>query len=399
MDNEQSQVEDASSTLTDQAVEESGVATAEVTPEIERKFNEVFGSGGDDKRASKARPDGAGKPRPTGKSDLIRRKQEEAESLSSLDDAEDEDLREGDISKDDQDEQDDDEDSQEDEARGKGSKSKVGKDGSDATPTLDPVLRHAARRGGFTNDEIDQLVRENPELAERTFEKLHQSFSGLSAKYSQLAMAAQANDERTQQARTAKTVKPVESASEGEDLLKAIYGEQLPGFTEKWGEDFVGEVLKPLVDNFQRPIAEMYESFQRSQREQVANEASQFFKSIDSNLTELYGGKTPTREQIAARQELAILADRIRIGAKMQGEQLSVTEALDLACMSHAREHLGKIERKKLVEQVRRRSQGVVTRPSQRKSVPEGRRSGEKSIQTAIEAYSSRMAELGLGDD
>ncbi|MFP3344486.1 hypothetical protein R0J87_18575, partial [Halomonas sp. SIMBA_159] len=47
---------------------------------------------------------------------------------------------------------------------GASGRGKPGEDGGE--PTLDPVLRHAAKRAGWKDDEIDELVAAKPEVAE-----------------------------------------------------------------------------------------------------------------------------------------------------------------------------------------------------------------------------------------
>jgi hypothetical protein len=47
--------------------------------------------------------------------------------------------------------------------------------------TLSPVLRQAAKRNGWEDADIDQLYAANGPVAERTFERLQESYNGLSA--------------------------------------------------------------------------------------------------------------------------------------------------------------------------------------------------------------------------
>ena len=355
-----------------------------VTPEIEAKFAEVFGNG----------DSGAGEASAT-----ARQRQADVEQQEELDEA----AQAADASSpagDDPDgsaKQDDDPTKKPDPK----AKAAVAPASEEATATLSPVLRHAAQRAGWSKEDIDGFYAQNPALAERTFERLHGSFNDLSARYAQLGRTQ--NPAKPQTAPAATAAQPATPASTSH--LDALYSEAgLKKFGEDNGEDLVEKLLKPLgaevIEPFRQMKAELQQMkawVQAQQSEALAKEVNLVFKGWEDGFADLYGknGQT-TKEQHDARAQVAQLADQIVAGAAMQGIELSVSDALERAHALFTADRRNEIERKRLVAEVKTRSNRITARPTQRKvarTVDDGAARSEKA---AMEAVGNFWAERGL---
>lgn len=255
-------------------------------------------------------------------------------------------------------------------------------EGADEASTLSPILRHAAKRAGWEDGDIDELAKANPAMAEKTFSKLLRSFNDLSAEYGRLGAAP---------AVTAQPIAAPQATPRPDDLLSSLYGpDKITKIRETFGPDFVEEVLQPLV----APVQELMHRARQQEMEVNAREIGEFFGGLPKEFSDLYGsGNKVSEAQMEARFTLGRMADQQRRGAASVGVHLSVKEALDNANLQFAAQHLSEIERKRITGQVKKRSSQITQRPSQRSRYSAA---GEPSIEAAQEAYAKRAAELGL---
>ena len=350
-------------------------------PEIQEAFDGLFGTGR--KQAPKEAPSQATR-RANSQTE-----EEDAEELADLEGADED----SELPKQDEQEGPDEEDADEPDAQ----EDESGQEGD--TPTLSPVLRQAAKRAGWSDEDIDALATEKPELAEQTFQRMLQSFNSLSAEYGRLgasqqqgggpAQPPQQQQFPPQQQPQQQQMTPPPQQDEGMNLLQELYGEQLPTLQQKYGQDFVNDILTPLV----RPVQQLQQQYQAQQQQAVAQEIGQFFSNLPEEFSELYGkGDQVNEDQYGARARLAQLADQIQWGASRQGVELSVSEALERANLMHAAEHMEALTRKRITQSVKKRSKQLTNRPSQRKSAAPQ----EGSEKSAEEAYRRRAAELGI---
>ena len=358
----------------------SDPASTLVTPEMEDAFKAVFGDDQPDDSLDVTIQ------RPT-RTERMQAKQEEAESIASLEGADErEDGVEGLLEETPAKEADGEESQKEEEPAEKAET--VSKDGEEST--LPPVLRHAAKRNGWDDQEIDQLWDSNPDVAERTFQRLHASYSDLSAQFAKLGQAK--DDVGSQANKDKKEVEP--SNTPNVDFLTQLYGqEKLEEFKNSYGEDFVKDVISPLL----KPVDEMYDHYQSQQQQVIFGQVNGFFNDLPEEYHELYGhGEDLSEAQIKNREAVCGLGDQVRSGASLQGLDMAVTEALDRSVSMHSTEHLESINRQKLAKKVRNRSSKITSRPTQRRqSEAEGHSSG-RSESKAQEALAARMAELGI---
>lgn len=276
----------------------------------------------------------------------------------------------------------------------------------DAASTLSPVLRQAAMRAGWDDKSISELHKQNPQMAEETFNRLLKSYNDLSAEYGRLGQGVMTNTDGTptqpfaqqfQQPQTPPQVpqqqppQPVTSPQQQAGLLGQLYGqEQVTALSEKYGADFMSDVVQPLL----APVQQMMQFVEQQQTQAMADQVNTYFGGLDEGFHDLYGNKGEvTEDQFENKTHVAMMADQIRTGARKQGIELPVSECLGRANMMFAAEHLGKLERKKITQQVQKRSKQLTQRPSQRQVV---RKTGERSDEAAADALSARAHELGL---
>lgn len=345
-------------------------------PEMQAVFDRVFGDGGQS---------GEGKT-PTAASRAERtREEEEAEELETVDVDEDEPGQDG-----------DDEDGG---AEAAGKDAEPGRDVEEepvekaVDSTLSPVLRQAALRAGMSSEEIEEAHKGNPELSERLFGKLLANFNDLSTAYGRMGQPVnQYTPPPTQQQPPAQA--PPAANAQDEDLLTRLYGgnKNIQALKEKYGEEAMEDLIKPLTG----PLQEMMSMMDDQRTDAMAREVNGYFSALDKDFVELYGAQDEvTEEQRETRLKVCQLADQIRDGASRQGIELRVSECLDRANMMHASEHLGSLERKKILSEVKnKRSRQLTARPSQRA----GRSSADRprSKEKAMDAFAARAQELGV---
>lgn len=358
-----------------------------VTEELAAEFDRVFGS--NEPEASSPTSDGSKEPTAVDR----QRAEEEAEELEGLEGASGEDLKGEQFGKD--------EPKAGDEKKPVGSQEPgKAKDDSGAEPesTLPAYLRHAAKRAGWDDDDIKGLYEQNPDLAIRSFSKLHDSFSDMASRYGQIGQmsAMQQGQPVASPQHPVPQAPPPTQADPLQAFLQQRYGDKLGTFNERFGEGFVDDILKPLAE----PVSRMESEYQSQHQAAVGQEVQAFFKQMPTDYDDLYGkGAQVTDEQSLARQEVFQLADWIRAGAQQSsGVQLSVGDALDYAVTKHSAPHMALIERQRLTASIKKRSSKITSRPTQRKSAPEAA-DQPKGIESAMAAYTQRAGELGFGVD
>lgn len=263
-------------------------------------------------------------------------------------------------------------------------------------PTLNPLLRHAARRAGWSDEDIDELATAKPELADKTFKKLLGSFNDLSAQYGRLGQVGEppAAPPGYPPGYAAGGYAPGAVATpqpqpQQPNMLQQLYGPKLQTFQEKYGADFVEEVLGPLVG----PMQTMMDNSERQKIQSIGKEIGDFFKGLPDDFGSMYGeGAQVSEDQFNSRRTVAMRADQIRYGASRQGIELSVSECLERANMEFASEHMATLERKRITDEVKARSEQITERPTQT-GAPTGQ-PAERSKAAAEAAYAQRAVEL-----
>jgi hypothetical protein len=354
-----------------------------VTPEIEAKFAEVFGGGSASGEAS-----ATARQRQT---DI-----EQQEELAEAAQATDADSPAGD-------DLDGSAEQTDDRAKKPDPKSNPATSAADdATTALSPVLRQAAERAGWSKEDIDAFYGQNAALAERTFERLHGSFNDASNRYAELGKARGTAQQPAPQTPAAPMAP---AAPAGAGLLDALYTEGgLKQFGENNGEELVEKLLKPLGTEVIQPFRQMKAELeqmrawvQAQQADALVKEVDLVFKGWEGEFTDLYGKNgQATPQQQEARAQVAQLADQIAAGAAMQGIPMSVSDALGRAHALFTADRRHEIERKRLTEQVKTRSNRLTARPTQRKIARTVEDGAARSEKAAMEAVGHFWAERGM---
>lgn len=393
------------STATDSGADIAAIVS---DPGWRERFDSVFGGHDLDPNPAAGTDGGNGRAR-----NAAQDAEEEAESLASLEDADENDVPESFLDRD-RENQEQDDTADEDDAEGEANASRTtppsqdkraGKDA--ATATLDPALRHAARRAGWEDGEIDAFIESAPDQAEATFHRLKRSYDDLTTRYAALGaqnpgQAAQPDSGAQQpQAPASQTPpSPPATAQQTNDLLEQLYSpEDLRALRQEFDTKTLQRLVSPLLahrsSQLDPRVQAVINDYEARAAWSTQQEISGFWtKTVPSEYQEIYGSKDATQQQYDLRLEVARLADQIRTGAAIHGEDMSVSDALEMAMHMHATPHLGAIERRKLTQQVSRRSSQRTARPTQRSGRPDS--TPAKGEDAAMDAYRQRAAELGI---
>lgn len=228
------------------------------------------------------------------------------------------------------------------------------------TPTeLDQTLRLAAAQFGWGEEQINDFYAANPTMAVSTFEKLAETYTDLSRQYLAPTGSPVAPVPQSQQT----PAQPESPTSK----LDALYSD-LAAFAEGNGEDIVERLLKPLKAEVIEPLRELMAQNQVRQQELSRSEARQSFQGLAAKFGEVYGADTKplSAEQQEARQTLGFLADQLRAGAKMQGRDLSIPDAINRAHLIVSADRRDKVVRNEIKQQVTKRASGLTAKPTQR---------------------------------
>ena len=356
-----------------------------LTPELEAKINEVFDKeSSSDRKEARATPPQAQRKRQTQSS-------EEAESVN------DELAEPGS------------DETQTDQPTDQ-PKQPVGKEVIEDDPitTLDPVLRKVAQRAKWTDEQLREALDLNPEATTNTLKTLHGSFNDLSARFASFAnppqnQGYQQPPETYQQPQyqqpQRQPVQPSPASGGGKQVLEQLFGKDYEAkLAVNYGDTFIEDVINPLLGTVIEPVMRMQQEVERQRVLAVADEVNKTFGELSKQLPDVYGDPSKnrlTQEQDAFRQQVLVYADQIRSGATMQGVPMSVSEAIENAHLAVASQHLQRIEREKLTQQVTDRSRRITARPTQRGFTGAGK-GMVKSREAAIAAFEQKAAEMGL---
>lgn len=268
-------------------------------------------------------------------------------------------------------------------------------DTADDAPTVHPLLRDAASRTGWSDDEIDDHIESvGIDKAERDFQRLFDSLNSVATQFGRLGGA---QNNAAGQIIPAGNRSQQQPGAEPVGLLNQLFGDDVDRFDDIYGEGFTDRVIKPLVDNVVQPFQRMQQEMQQERIQALATEVGSFFDSQKDFAKTFGAGQTRTREQAEARWQVGQLADQIRAGAALQGVQVSVKEALDMAMRQFVAPQLQEQMRKRISDQIRKRSSRITARPTQRNSnAPAAGQPGAKNKANAIGAVAQAMDELGI---
>lgn len=257
--------------------------------------------------------------------------------------------------------------------------------------TLDPSLIQAAKRNKWTDEQIDRLVKADPELAKQTFGNLHGAYNDLSQQYARLAAAGQQRPQQQQQPGAQQQQPPAQQQTPAG--LDALYA-KLEEFAKNNGSELVDQLIKPLYAEVIQPFRQMQAAYATQQRAAMASEINNVFKGFGDHWKDTYGeaGKL-NAQQNEARFTVARMADQIRSGANLQGIEMPVGEALDRAHALFTADRQQQAARQEIAGQVQRRSKAISARPTQRRNAGQDGARGDKAALAAVQDFWSSRGE------
>lgn len=262
----------------------------------------------------------------------------------------------------------------------------------EALATLDPVLRRQAQRAGWTDEEIAEAIRLNPDAALRQFEKLHGSWNDLSRKWGQMGSAAAQQPQAQQQPQPQQQRPQLGQQQQPATSLDALFSDEgLRQFAEENGQDIVEKLIKPIRDEIVQPFRQLQEFYRSQRQDMIAQQVGGVFKSWEGDHSQFFGTtKAVSQEQAENRYRVAQMADQISIGASQQGVRMGMEEAFERALAILTEPHRSAIERKKLTSAIQNRSARLTTRPTQRQTpqtAADGAKRSDKAAMTAVENW------------
>lgn len=256
-----------------------------------------------------------------------------------------------------------------------------------ANDPINPLLRMAANEMGWSDEKIDRLLKADPELAQETMQTLADTYTNLSRQFLTPGSPVIPG--------TQPATNPPAQPEAPTSKLDQFYT-QIEAFAETNGED-LANFAKALKSELIDPVRDILASNQAKQQELFATEARQTVATLGEKFSQFYGKDDKALSAIETnnRAYLAQVADQLRAGAKAQGRDLSIKDAINRAHLLVTADHRDQVVRKNIKEQVQSRAQQITAKPTQRR---DPRLVSGRSTANAIEAASRKMAELGIED-
>ena len=256
-------------------------------------------------------------------------------------------------------------------------------------PTLNPILRQAAKRSGWEDDAIDEFWTANAQFAEKTFHRMHDAQNELTAQYAQIGRQRMQGGEQP----PARGEAPARQPAQGKpkSFIEGLYGsERLEAARERYGDSFIPDVLEPLV----APLQEMYQHFEDQRAQALGNQVESFFSGLPQEFESMYGKQgSRNKAHIEVMKQVGTMADEIMAGATLRGVEMPIGEALSRAHAYYAGDFIETLARKRVTQQVKTRNRQITQQPTQRRAAG-GVVEGRKNLQSAMAAYAEKAAEL-----
>lgn len=288
----------------------------------------------------------------------------------------------------------------------------------------------AARRRGRTDDDISRLIEVDSDIAHRTFERDLQDANELSARFASLGRAEMQRQNRIgeiaggqpgqlslQPVDSLAPIAPTGTAPAAQSYVQPTQTNQqsspLMGLTfdksihESVEPEFSKGVLAPL-EQFSAHLAQQVEALnqasrqtvdhiQKNQRDVEVARMDQFFNKQE-HFADFYGVDKHcsqlSKEQADSRDRVIQTADAIRTGSYIQGEDMTETQALDMAHDLVTAKQQRQSVRREIAGQVVDRDRRATMRPSRRGG---GVDTGSKDpYAKAIATAERKMRTIGL---
>lgn len=250
--------------------------------------------------------------------------------------------------------------------------------------------RRAAIHQGWTEDEVTDFFKSNPEQAVKTFEKIYNSTNYITEQTAALGRIAQAEQKR----KTDEELKTAQSKPKFRDaieVLKKKYGEDDPALVEMM------EIIAQQNEELHNTISSLKGKEQPQMSEsdkKIWDTITGFFNDPNIAVYEpFYGksdkdgqwGRTLTGEQHQNRMKVLEKADQIVAGAKLQGKDMKYEDALLQAHFVVSDKVRGNVARQDLIQKIKARNNGLTVKSAGTKTIepPDEVKSVEKAEKTA----------------
>jgi hypothetical protein len=276
-------------------------------------------------------------------------------------------------------------------------------------------LFRAAQHSEWSTEEITDFWKSNPEVAKKTFEKLHKDMVSINNVYAEHGRAAKELQQRKQTAEQNAVVQKSESKPKSfVDVEKAteLYGEEAGALFSQLNNALVELTSRqqPAPANTQRNDGSAEVKQEKSLA--VLQQMGQWF--ADPNLKsyeEFYGKGTDdnglpiitndhlTNEQMKNRENLLDVAADIEAGMALRGGSTSVSDVMSRAHIIVTKDIQTAVIRDDILKKAKKRSKGVTLRPSGNKIKPKEKlKPGEKkSEKRLLKDTERRLAAMQAG--
>jgi len=290
------------------------------------------------------------------------------DSTPDKDDDEEDDDEEDDDEQAEEDDDDDDSTPEKDkDETGDKDDSKNKPDSDEEEVTLNDAYYRAAISQEWTPDEIKDFFEADPELAIKTFAKIHASTNKISSEFARLGRVQPA---KSQEAKTA-----IEA-----NKAKADDGIDLAALKEQYGEDSAVvkafTVMQTKLDTAREAMPDKQEQQQEEIDPIILGRIEKFW--VDPAMkpyAEFYGeGKDEAKLTIGQsdnRYKVLETADSIVLGCQTQGRKITLEQALESAHLLVSESVRESAIRKELTTKIKKRAKGVSLKPSKSKKAPE----------------------------
>jgi len=290
------------------------------------------------------------------------------DSTPDKDDDEEDDDEEDDDEQAEEDDDDDDSTPEKDkDETGDKDDSKNKPDSDEEEVTLNDAYYRAAISQEWTPDEIKDFFEADPELAIKTFAKIHASTNKISSEFARLGRVQPA---KRQEAKTA-----IEA-----NKAKADDGIDLAALKEQYGEDSAVvkafTVMQTKLDTAREAMPDKQEQQQEEIDPIILGRIEKFW--VDPAMkpyAEFYGeGKDEAKLTIGQsdnRYKVLETADSIVLGCQTQGRKITLEQALESAHLLVSESVRESAIRKELTTKIKKRAKGVSLKPSKSKKAPE----------------------------
>ena len=283
-----------------------------------------------------------------------------------------------------------------------------GTDESDETPPISDAYRRAAIHRGWTDEEVDELYKSNPELCEKTLAKVHEEVNRASKDFAAIGRARKEQANKTEQIVQPQPVVPEQPVASAIDLtkLRDQYGADDPMITvveaiqqraiaaEQATATLRAELAQQRTEQPQQVSAAV-----ERERQALGQQINTFFNDEAAKLYDDFYGTvekganwddTLIPGQVANRIAVIEMADQIFAGAESLGRAIEFEEAMQLAHMSVSAPMKERVVRERITKEVTKRGKTLTLKPSSA-AKPEGKDDTEAG---RVERTAQRLAKV-----